>query len=227
LRSQLSDPHQKIGVGLTDHPAFFSQIYELDPSSPFAGFENHAKVMMYHKQATSTDHPYNVELLINPKYWDVAHADDDVWKQQVGNDQRTMVSLQFVCASPLDDRNRVFHKGEGQKLGVKVHRNQSGSHLRDEVRNLRNRLLDFLQARHNPNDNNMHFGNEGTVHHAGGSMRMSDNHTGVVDEKLRMEAYNNLYVCDVSVFPMIPAANPSLTLAALALRLADQLSQLP
>ncbi len=226
LRSQLFDPHQKIGVGLTDHPAFFSQIYELDPSSPFAGFENHAKVMMYHKQATSTDHPYNVELLINPKYWDVAHADDDVWKQQVGNDQRTMVSLQFVCASPLDDRNRIFHKGEGQKLGVKVDRNQSGSHLRDEVRNLRNRILDFLQARHDPNDDNMHFGNEGTVHHAGGSMRMSDNHTGVVDEKLRMEAYDNLYVCDVSVFPMIPAANPSLTLAALALRLADQLSQL-
>ena len=33
----------------------------------------------------------------------------------------------------------------------------------------------------------------------------------------------NLYVCDVSVFPYIPTANPSLTLGALAMRLADHL----
>ena len=91
---------------------------------------------------------------------------------------------------------------------------------------MRNGVLDFLHANHEPNDG-MHFGNEGTVHHAGGSMRMSGNHTGVVDENLRMEAYDNLYVCDISVFPMIPVANPSLTLAALALRLAGQLAQLP
>ena len=223
VRSQLLDPHQKIGVGLTDHPAFFSNVYELQATSPYAGFENHAKVLMFHKQATGTAHPYNVEVLINPKYWDVAHADDDVWRQEVGSDQRTLVRLQFVFASPLDDRNRIFHRGEGQKIGVQVHRNLTGSHLFSEVRDLRNSVLNFLQANHDPNDG-MHFGNEGTVHHAGGSMRMSGNHTGVVDENLRMEAYDNLYICDVSVYPMIPAANPSLTLAALALRLADQLA---
>jgi choline dehydrogenase-like flavoprotein len=225
LRSQLSDPNQKIGVGLTDHPAFFSNSYELDPTSPYAGFENHAKVLMYHKQATSTEHPYNVELVINPKYWDVTHADDDLWKQNIANDQRTMTRLQFVFASPLDDRNRIFYRGEGQKIGIKVNRNLSGSNLFPELRNLRNQVLDFLHAPHNPDDG-MHFGNEGTVHHAGGSMRMSSDRTGVVDEKLRMEAYENLYVCDVSVYPMIPAANPCLTLAALALHLADHLIQL-
>ncbi|MGH8773235.1 MAG: GMC oxidoreductase, partial [Burkholderiales bacterium] len=134
--------------------------------------------------------------------------------------------LQFVLASPLDDRNKIFHRGEGQKLGVKVHPNLSGSHLFNEVRDLRNSILSFLQAHFGPNDG-MHFGNEGTVHHAGGSMRMSGNHTGVVNENLRIEAYDNLYVCDVSVFPMIPAANPSLTLATLALRLADHLAAQP
>ncbi|MBC7946033.1 MAG: GMC family oxidoreductase [Burkholderiales bacterium] len=226
LRSGLSDPQHKIGVGLTDHPAFFSNSYELSAASPWAGFENHAKVMMFHKQAASTQHPYNVELLINPKYWDVAHADDDVWRQQVGSDQRTMARLQFVMASRLDDGNRIVHRGEGQKLGVKVNHNLSGSHLFDEARNLRNDILGFLQAQFNPADG-MHFGNEGTVHHAGGSMRMSGNQSGVVNEDLRVEAYGNLYVCDVSVFPMIPAANPSLTLAALALRLADHLAALP
>jgi len=42
----------------------------------------------------------------------------------------------------------------------------------------------------------------------------------VVNTGLRFEAYDNLYACDVSVFPFIPAANPALTLAALSLRLA-------
>ena len=222
LRSGFSDPQHKIGVGLTDHPAFFSNLYELKSNSPFAGFENHAKVLLHHKQASDTNHPYNAELVINPKYWDVAHADDDVWKQSVGADQRTTARLQFVFASPLDERNYIVHRGEGKKLGVKVHRNLTGSQLFSEVRDLRNSILGFLQADFDPNDG-MHFGNEGTVHHAGGSMRMSGNQTGVVNEDLRMEAYENLYVCDVSVFPMIPAANPSLTLAALALRLADRL----
>ena len=39
----------------------------------------------------------------------------------------------------------------------------------------------------------------------------------------RVLNYENLFVCDNSVFPASPAANPSLTLAVLALRLADHL----
>jgi choline dehydrogenase-like flavoprotein len=45
----------------------------------------------------------------------------------------------------------------------------------------------------------------------------------VVDEDLRFRGFDNLYVCDLAVFPSAPAANPSLTLAALALRLGDQI----
>jgi choline dehydrogenase-like flavoprotein len=46
---------------------------------------------------------------------------------------------------------------------------------------------------------------------------------GVVDADLRMLAYDNLYVCDLSVFPTSPAANPTLSLTALAFRLARRL----
>jgi hypothetical protein len=91
---------QKIGIGLTDHPAFFSNSYELASGSPFAGFENHAKVLMFHKQASDTQHPYNVELLINPKYWDVGHADDDLWRQEVGSDQRTWCGCSSSSPAP-------------------------------------------------------------------------------------------------------------------------------
>jgi choline dehydrogenase-like flavoprotein len=53
---------------------------------------------------------------------------------------------------------------------------------------------------------------------------MTDGNIGVVNSDLKFLAYDNLYVCDNSVFPTSPAANPSLTLAALALRLATHLS---
>jgi GMC oxidoreductase len=38
---------------------------------------------------------------------------------------------------------------------------------------------------------------------------------------LAYRGQNNLYICDLSGFPTSPAANPTLTLAALAMRLAD------
>ena len=63
----------------------------------------------------------------------------------------------------------------------------------------------------------------GAPAHLCGTMRMSGNATGVVDTNLKFEAYDNLYCADPSVWPFIPAANPSLTLVALSLRLADHL----
>ena len=53
---------------------------------------------------------------------------------------------------------------------------------------------------------------------------MAEGEAGVVDPDLKFVGYDNLFVCDNSVFPASPAANPSLTLAALALRLANHLT---
>jgi choline dehydrogenase-like flavoprotein len=43
----------------------------------------------------------------------------------------------------------------------------------------------------------------------------------VLDANLTLKNRRGVSVCDLSVFPFSPAANPSLTLAALALRLSD------
>jgi hypothetical protein len=64
----------------------------------------------------------------------------------------------------------------------------------------------------------------GGVAHEVGTLRMAADGTGVVDTDLKFLGYQNLYACDNSVFPVSPAANPSLTLAALALRLASHLN---
>jgi choline dehydrogenase-like flavoprotein len=64
----------------------------------------------------------------------------------------------------------------------------------------------------------------GGVAHEVGTLRMASHGTGVVDADLKFLSYDNLYACVNSVFPVSPAANPSLTLAALALRLAHRLA---
>jgi choline dehydrogenase-like flavoprotein len=61
--------------------------------------------------------------------------------------------------------------------------------------------------------------------HSMGTTRMhEDPKKGVVDSRCRVHGIANLYMAGSSVFPTCGFSNPTLTLVALALRLADQLS---
>lgn len=63
----------------------------------------------------------------------------------------------------------------------------------------------------------------GGCHHMG-TTRMHDSpRQGVVDRNSRVHGVSNLYVAGSSVFPTVGYANPTLTLLALTLRLADHL----
>ena len=64
---------------------------------------------------------------------------------------------------------------------------------------------------------------EGTYHHMG-TTRMHDSpRSGVVDRDCRLHGVANLYVAGSSVFPTSSSNHPTMTLVALALRLADNL----
>ena len=68
---------------------------------------------------------------------------------------------------------------------------------------------------------------QGSRHHMG-TTRMSDSpRTGVVDAKCRVHGVANLYIAGSSVFASAGFANPTLTIVALALRLADELAREP
>jgi choline dehydrogenase-like flavoprotein len=61
--------------------------------------------------------------------------------------------------------------------------------------------------------------------HLMGTTRMGTNRgTSVVDRDCRVHGYANLFVAGSSVFPTSGYANPTLTIVALALRLADRLA---
>jgi choline dehydrogenase-like flavoprotein len=65
----------------------------------------------------------------------------------------------------------------------------------------------------------------GDHHHAGTTRMHSDPTQGVVDADCAVHGVANLYVAGSSVFPTIGGNNPTLTIVALALRLADHLKE--
>jgi len=68
---------------------------------------------------------------------------------------------------------------------------------------------------------------EAGKHHCGTTRMAADPTRGVVDGDCRVHGVDNLYVAGSSVFPAIGYANPTLTIVALALRLADHLKEQP
>jgi len=65
----------------------------------------------------------------------------------------------------------------------------------------------------------------GGYHHMGTTRMSEDPKTGVVDANCRMHEVPNVYVAGSSVFPSAGWPNPTLTIVALATRLADHLKQ--
>jgi choline dehydrogenase-like flavoprotein len=66
---------------------------------------------------------------------------------------------------------------------------------------------------------------EGGRHHMGTTRMSDDPKRGVVDAQCRVHGVDNLYIAGSSVFPTGGSANATLTIVALALRLAESLSQ--
>ena len=62
-------------------------------------------------------------------------------------------------------------------------------------------------------------------HHIGTTRMSQEPEYGVVDPDCRVHGYDNLFVAGSSVFPTSSWANPTLTLLALAYRLADHLNE--
>ena len=65
----------------------------------------------------------------------------------------------------------------------------------------------------------------GINHHIGGTRIHTDPKQGVVDANCRVHGVSNLFVAGSSVFPTGGYANPTLTIIAQAIRLADRIRE--
>lgn len=84
------------------------------------------------------------------------------------------------------------------------------------------RLLEYLWNEH---DDQWPSFTGGGWHHMGTTRMSEDPASGVVDSQCRVHGLANLYMAGSSCFPTGGAANPTLTLVALSLRLAAHLKQ--
>jgi choline dehydrogenase-like flavoprotein len=64
-----------------------------------------------------------------------------------------------------------------------------------------------------------------SVHPLGGTRMHSNPHLGVVDAQCKVQGVSNLYIASSGVFPTSGYANPTLTVVALAVRIAEQVKK--
>jgi choline dehydrogenase-like flavoprotein len=74
------------------------------------------------------------------------------------------------------------------------------------------------------NSNDLHYTD--ASHHIGTTRMSDDPRTGVVDRHCRVHGVSNLFIAGSSIFPTSGYANPTLTIVALAIRLAEHLKSL-
>ncbi|MEV4167634.1 GMC oxidoreductase [Nonomuraea dietziae] len=203
--------HELAGRGITDHPTYYWK-FSVKDGSPGYSAEDAAKVLL---RGTAGDIPFNavVEMGVNLNQY---HVDEDL-----ALDEADMpCEVVFFTAVPLEERNRVEVRGEGRRARphvVMAHVEIEG--LAEALERIGAAVMDAVGG--TPLHPLPVRSELGAVGHEVGTMRMGvDAASGVVDPDLRVYGRRNLYVCDLSVFPTSPAANPSLTLAALAMRLA-------
>jgi choline dehydrogenase-like flavoprotein len=78
-------------------------------------------------------------------------------------------------------------------------------------------------------ERSLYLGNDipigGTAHQAGTARFGTDPESSVLDLDCRAHDLDNLYIADASFFPSIGAVNPTLTIIANALRVADRIKE--
>ncbi|MDB9525941.1 GMC family oxidoreductase [Oscillatoria sp. CS-180] len=224
--SQLNDPNNLIGNGFTDHQVFFTH-FGLPNTHEL--FQTNASAKLALRQTVESDRPehrYLAVVELGADFNQGRYIDPDLAETHVRTRGDSMLcELVFLCESPLMNQNTVMQEGPSYvDAAITMEPSNAADGLIGEMDQYKQQILERLNATVLPGDN--HYLNEaalGGVAHEVGTLRMGNGGAGVVDTNLKFHQYENLFCCDLSVFPTSPAANPSLTLVALALRLADHL----
>ncbi|MEL7353443.1 MAG: GMC family oxidoreductase [Cyanobacteria bacterium J06560_5] len=229
MLSGLNDGSNKVGVGITDHPIFFTH-FAIPAGSPFYSALDNSKIIFQHKAANTAPeaHPYNGVIELGADFNQGRYVDNDLLRSHLDARGETMLcEIVFLLNTPLVETNTLTQAGpSAAKPVVQMQPSPVTGELWNEMNDLKNKIINDFGGVPLANEGlDLIQANLGGVAHEVGTLRMGENPAdSVVDTNLKFHGYNNLYACDLSVFPTSPAANPTLTLAALAMRLADHLS---
>ena len=147
------------------------------------------------------------------------------WLPKMPFEQMARHSMDFWLSSedlPRFD-NRIFYDGERVVLDIKETNMPAHHRLKKKLE----QILSTCGAHPVLMERSLYLGKNipigGTAHQAGTARFGEDPMTSVLDLNCRAHDVDNLYIADASFFPSIGAANPTLTIIANALRVADRI----
>ena len=122
-------------------------------------------------------------------------------------------------------QNRIFYK-DGRVYLDLIETNMEGNRrLREKLR----QICSKVDIHPHLLERTLYLGKEvplgGTAHQAGTLRFGTDPATSVLDLDCKAHGIDNLYVTDASFFPSIGAVNPTLTIIANAMRVADRIAE--
>ena len=179
--------------------------------------------------------PERLWQMVGAVVGDLDGAAGDLWRRFVARSQ--VLTVRLHTETVPHPASRVGLIGERDALGLQRVRldwqldpidrrtiRRGLEILGEEVGRLgigRLRLADWVQAP------DFAVPGNGSYHHMGTTRMSDDPRRGVVDRDGRIHGMANFYVAGSSVYPTGGAVNPTLTITALALRLADRLRSRP
>ena len=227
LNSNL-EPRSSIGKGFTDHPVFYTH-FGISRSSPLYRENDAAKILMQSRNSSRTKDPFNIVLELGADLNHGRFVDPALLEAHRRARTSMLCEIVFLAGIPLNEKNSISMSSNRfySKPVVEMHGVPDLDKIRNQILPLHKEILGKLGAVSLQDETlDLKLAPAGGVAHEAGSLRMSDApETGVVDKDLRFHRHENLWACDLSVLPASPAANPSLTLIALAIRLADHLKR--
>lgn len=121
--------------------------------------------------------------------------------------------------------NRVYYDGDRVVLDVTQNNLEAHRRLKQKLEH----LMSAVGAHPVLLERRLYLGKDiplsGTAHQAGTARFGTDPASSVLDTNCKAHELDNLYIADASFFPSIGAVNPTLTIIANALRVADHLRQ--
>ena len=119
--------------------------------------------------------------------------------------------------------NRIFYRDGKVHLDLTESNLEGNKRLREKLR----QICDKIDIHPHLFDRELYLGKDvpigGTAHQAGTMRFGTDPAQSVLDTDCKAHELDNLYVTDASFFPSIGAVNPTLTIIANALRVADHI----
>ena len=218
-------PSGMTGRGITDHPILF-QHFSMPVGATHYLPRRGAKLLGQHRRANAGDHPPQRAHRAGTTSNQGRYVDDEIATQHrrdKGEKCSARSSLPVRNAGSSSRKRSSLAGRPGAPLRSPCNTRRSSPPLAASCRTLRP-PPGTLRRPADGRPRAIRGGPRGR-RPRGGDVRLAEApRRGVVDLNLKFHGHDALYVCDLSVFASSPAANPRLTLTALAIRLADHLA---